>query len=81
MKILDPLLTTLSNFLSSSNWKDKRHKITLLWMVYSLIQVREINLPEWIPFVKSRAQKAQSTERRFSRWVHNENIEIAILFS
>ena len=49
-------------------------------MVYSLIQVREINLPEWIPFVKSRAKKAQSTERRFSRWVHNENIEIADIY-
>ena len=80
MKILDPLFKTLSNFLSLSNWKDKRHKITLLWMVYSLIQVKEINLPEWIPFVKSRAKKAQSTERRFSRWVHNKNIEVADIY-
>jgi hypothetical protein len=61
MKILDPLFKTLSNFLSLSNWKDKRHKITLLWMVYSLIQVKEINLPEWIPFVKSKASSKYRT--------------------
>ena len=62
MKIFEPLFKTLSNMLSLSNWKDKRHKITLLWMVYSLIKVKEINLPEWIPFVRSKAKKAQSTE-------------------
>jgi hypothetical protein len=80
MKPFDPLFQALSNLLSLSTWKDKRHKLTLIWMVYGLIQVREINLPEWIPFVSSRARQAQSTERRFSRWVNNDKIEVANLY-
>jgi len=74
------LYKTLSNLLSSSTWKDIRHKYTLLWMIYGLIQVRDINLPEWIPFVHSKAKQAQSTERRFSRWFHNENIDVSTIY-
>jgi len=81
MKMLNPLLETLLDLLSLSNWKDKRHKLTLAWMIYGLIQVREINLPEWIPFVSSRARKAQSTERRFSRWVNNDRINVEDIYS
>lgn len=50
-------------------------------MVFGLIQTHDINLPEWIPFVHSRAKKAQSTERRFSRWFHNANIDVAAIYA
>jgi hypothetical protein len=80
MKIISPLYQAIATFLQSGNWKDKRHKITLIWMVYGLIQVRKINIPEWIPFVQSRAKKAQSTERRFSRWLYNPSIDVADIY-
>jgi hypothetical protein len=76
----NPIFQALSTFLLLSQWKDKRHKVTLLWMVYGLIQVREINIPQWIPFVQSRAKKAQSTERRFSRWLYNDSINVANIY-
>jgi hypothetical protein len=50
-------------------------------MVLGLIESKDINLPEWIPFVHSKAKQAQSTERRFSRWFHNDNIEVADIYS
>ena len=49
-------------------------------MVYGLIQSKESNLSEWIPFVRSKAQKAQSTERRFSRWLYNDNIQTVSIY-
>jgi hypothetical protein len=75
-----PLYQALHPLLSLSIFKDKRHKVTLLWMIYGLIEIRDINLPEWIPFVQSRAKQAQSTERRFSRWCHNQRIDVAMLY-
>jgi hypothetical protein len=81
MKSIPPLYKSLSKLLSLSTWKDQRHKNTLLWMVFGLIQTQDINLPKWIPFVFSRAKKAQSTERRFSRWFHNANIEVADIYN
>ena len=72
---LAQLYKTLSALLFLSHWKDARHKVTFLWMIYGLIQSKESNLSEWVPFVNSKAKKAQSTERRFSRWLHNGNIK------
>ena len=75
MKSLPQLYKTLATLLASSTWKDIRHQATFLWMVYGLIQSKESNIPEWVPFVFSKAEQAQSTERRFTRWLHNSNIE------
>lgn len=80
MKSLPELYKSLSIILKLSAWKDVRHKMTLLWMVYGLIQVREINLSEWSPFVQSKAKQAQSSERRFSRWFHNDTIDIKAIY-
>jgi Transposase DDE domain len=43
-------------------------------MVTGLIQTGSSNLPDWIPSVQTQATRAQSTERRFSRWLTNKNI-------
>jgi hypothetical protein len=75
MKNLPQLYKTLSTLLPLSTWKNSRHKATFLWMAYGLIQSKESSLPEWIPYVFTKAKKAQSTERRFSRWLHNDKIE------
>jgi len=61
------LYNTLFNLFKSTPWLDRRHWITFIWMVYGIIQVRKIHPAEWAPFVQSRADKAQSVERRFTR--------------
>ncbi len=63
-----------------SHWSDIRHLHTLLWMVIGLIESKTINLPEWATFTDSRAKFAQSTVRRFSRWMHNSRIKIYELY-
>jgi hypothetical protein len=60
-------------------WRDVRHVQTLAWMVVGLIQAECVKLTAWIPFVQGRAQYAQSTQRRFRRWLGNRRIEVAPL--
>ena len=61
-------------------WRDVRHLQTLAWMVVGLIQAECVRLPAWVPFVQGRAQYAQSTQRRFRRWLANRRIEVAPLY-
>ena len=63
-----------------THWLDKRHLYTLTWMIVGLIESKVISLPEWAPFVDSRAAFAQSTVRRFSRWLNNKRIKIHDLY-
>ena len=72
--------TLFQIFSQYQHWLDIRHLHTLLWMVVGLIRSRDIGLPSWVPFVNSRAQYAQSTIRRFSRWLHNERVEASRLW-
>ncbi len=60
-----------------STWRDIRHLYTLLWMVVGLIQSGCVSLTAWVPYVTSRARYAQSVQRRFTRWLHTERIQIA----
>ena len=61
-------------------WRDVRQVQTLAWMVGGLIQAECVNLTAWVPFVHGRAQYAQSTQRRFRRWLGNRRIEVAPLY-
>jgi DDE family transposase len=61
-------------------WRDIRHLQTFAWMVVGLIQAECVKLPAWVPFVQGRAQYAQSTQRRFRRWLGNHHIEVAPLY-
>ena len=60
----------------SSDWTDRRHLQTLVWMVIGLICSECISLTKWGVFVQSRAKFAQSHQRRFSRWLHNSRIHV-----
>lgn len=62
-------------------WLDKRHLKTVVWMVIGLIQTNLINLTEWATVTDSRARWAQSTVRRFSRWLHNKRIVVHTLYA
>jgi hypothetical protein len=61
-------------------WRDVRHLQTLAWMVGGLIQAECVKLTAWVPFVHSRARYAQSTQRRFRRWLGNRRIEMTPLY-
>jgi len=62
------------------NWLDVRHLKTLAWMMVGLIQSEKINLTDWVPYIHSRAQYAQSTVRRFRRWLDNGRIQAHKLY-
>ncbi len=61
-------------------WLDKRHLTTFCQMVAGIIQSESSNLTAWIPYVLSRARFAQSKQRRFMRWLNNENIKVNELY-
>lgn len=81
MKSTPNLYDTLIQILGQhTHWLDKRHLYTLTWMIVGLIESKVISLPEWASFIDSRATFAQSTVRRFSRWLNNKRIEIHDLY-
>jgi Transposase DDE domain len=61
-------------------WHDARHCYTLVWMVVGLIHSGCVSLTAWVPFVKGRARYAQSTQRRFARWLQNPRVEVQTLY-
>lgn len=65
----------------STQWADRRHLQTLIWMVIGLICSECISLTKWGVYVQSRAKFAQSHQRRFSRWLHNSRIHVQQAYS
>ena len=61
-------------------WLDVRHLKTLTWMVVGLRQSGKVSLTAWVPYVTSRAQYAQSTVRRFDRWLDNARVNVHQLY-
>jgi hypothetical protein len=75
------LYDTLLILLKQAPWRDRRHLSTLAWMVAGLLTSGWIALDEWAPCVAGRAQFAQSTVRRFSRWLSNPRIQPLRLYA
>lgn len=77
MSISTPLYNRLLSLLSQhSQYRDKRHLKALAWMINALICSSKINLSEWESYVLSRATQAQSTERRWQRFIRNRRIRV-----
>src|SRR6266480_6406030 len=75
------LYDTLVHVLSQhAKWVDQRHLKTLAWMMVGLLQSGWISLTAWPPYVVSRARDAQSTVRRFRRWLENDKIDVLSLY-
>jgi hypothetical protein len=72
--------TTVQVLCKHRNWLDIRHLKTLAWMMTGLMQAGTISLTAWVPYVHSRAVYAQSTVRRFARWLSNSRIEVHSLY-
>src|SRR5690606_27944074 len=73
--------TLIAIFGQHRHWLDKRHMITLVWMIVGLLESGVISLTMWTPFAASRASYAQSTVRRFRRWLDNKRIEVHSLYA
>jgi hypothetical protein len=81
MSISTPLYNRLLSLLSQhSQYRDKRHLKALAWMINALICSSKINLSEWESYVLSRATQAQSTERRWQRFIRNRRIRVRSLY-
>ena len=67
-------------WLKPAPWRAGRHLQTVAWMVVGLLLSGEIALTKWVPYIVSRAQFAQSSQRRFERWLHNRRIPVLALY-
>jgi predicted RNA binding protein YcfA (HicA-like mRNA interferase family) len=76
-RLYDTLVQVLSQH---QNWVDFRHLKTLACMMVGLIQSGQISLTAWAPYVYSRAVYAQSSVRRFARWLDNARIAVHSLY-
>jgi hypothetical protein len=72
------LYDALSRYLSQCEikWQDVRHLQTLCWMIIGMIQSQSVHLNGFGVYIKSRAQVAQSHQRRFRRWLSNRRIDV-----
>lgn len=73
------LYDALNDFLRQSDlvWQDVRHLKTLCWMSVGIIESQNVHLNGFGVYVNSRAQVAQSHQRRFRRWLSNRRIDVA----
>ena len=74
------LYNALNDFLRQCDikWHDARHLQTLCWMVIGMIQSQKVHLNGFGVYVVSRAQVAQSHQRRFRRWLSNRRINVVL---
>ena len=81
MSTSTPLYHQLLSLLSQhSQYRDLRHLKALAWMINAVICSSKINLSEWESYVISRANQAQSIERRWHRFVHNSRVKVRSLY-
>lgn len=59
---------------------DLRHLKALAWMVSALLCSGQLSLCVWEPYVPTRATKAQSTERRWQRFMKNQRISVMAIY-
>jgi Transposase DDE domain len=58
-------------------WRDIRHLKTLCWMMVGMIESQNVHLNGFGVYINSRAQYAQSHQRRFRRCLSNRRINIS----
>ena len=73
------LCDALNGFLRQCDivWQDVRHLQTLCWMIIGMIESQNVHLNGFGMYTVSRAQVAQSNQRRFRRWLSNRRIDVA----
>ena len=59
---------------------DKRHLTVLSWMVTALLSSQSLNQARWEPFVQSRAEQANSYQRRWNRFCQNGRVAVEKIY-
>jgi hypothetical protein len=80
MKHAPRLYDVVLEFIRQCHWSDVRHSLVFAWMVLGMIESGRSNLTHWISSVETEAVYAQSTQRRFSRWMHNSRIHPTVVY-
>ncbi len=73
------LYDAMNSFLRQCDmqWRDLRHLKTLCWMMVGITLSQNVHLNGFGVYIHSRAQLAQSHQRRFCRFLDNRRIDIA----
>ncbi|NEO74664.1 MAG: transposase, partial [Moorea sp. SIO3H5] len=68
----------LKSWLAPTDWAHQTHLTVALLMVAALIHTGTVNLTKWALCLPNRGdkQRAQSQQRRLSRWLHNARINV-----
>lgn len=79
MTVTSRLYDAMNAFLSQCDiqWRDIRHLNTLCWMMVGMIESQNVHLNGFGVYINSRAQYAQSHQRRFRRCLSNRRIDIS----
>ncbi len=64
------------------DWGHLAHLTTCLLLVAALIHTGSVSLTKWTIYLPNRGlkQRAQSKQRRISRWLHNPRINVHRLY-
>lgn len=74
-RLYDALHQFVSQF--ATQWQDARHLQTLCWMMVGMLHSQNVHLNGSGVYVHSRANFAQSHQRRFRRWLANRRIKVS----
>ena len=82
MKPFSHLHDALKSWMEPIDWAHKAHLTVALLMVAALIHTGTVNLTKWALCLPNRGSKhrAQSQQRRLSRWLHNARINVHRLY-
>ncbi len=82
MKLVSPLHNALNAWMGQTDWSHKAHLTVALLMVAALIHTGTVSLTKWALWLPNRGakQRAQSQQRRLSRWLHNARINVHRLY-
>ncbi len=80
--MFSPLHHALNAWIGQTDWAHQSHLTVVLWMVMALIDKGTVSLTQWALDLPNRGakQRAQSQQRRLSRWLHNARINVHRLY-
>ena len=80
--MFSPLHDALKAWIGQTDWAHKAHLTVALLMVAALIHTGTVSLTKWALCLPNRGpkQRAQSQQRRLSRWFHNARVNVHRLY-
>ncbi|MEB3309652.1 MAG: transposase [Snowella sp.] len=77
MKTQNNIFSQVYRYLEQgSQFVDKRHLTVISWIVTAVLSSQSLNQARWEAYVQSRAEQANSYQKRWSRFFHNGRVGI-----